>query len=136
MPAVDVLRAAVSEVEEYARVEVPQPPKTAVVGAAATDVVHLLAELVENATLFSPPQTRVDVRALTVPEGLLIEVEDRGLGLPPAELDQLNARLAEPPEFDLAESDRLGLFVVSRLAARHGIGVRLRPSPYGGSRRR
>ncbi|MEU4698600.1 sensor histidine kinase [Nonomuraea dietziae] len=132
VPAVDVLRAAVSEVEEYARVEVPQPPKTAVVGAAATDVVHLLAELVENATLFSPPQTRVDVRALTVPEGLLIEVEDRGLGLPPAELDQLNARLAEPPEFDLAESDRLGLFVVSRLAARHGIGVRLRPSPYGG----
>ncbi|GAA2377206.1 sensor histidine kinase [Nonomuraea africana] len=132
VPVVDVLRAAVSEVEEYARVEVPQPPKTAVAGAAATDIVHLLAELVENATLFSPPRTRVDVRALTVPEGLLVEVEDRGLGLPPAELDQLNARLAEPPEFDLAESDRLGLFVVSRLAARHGIAVRLRPSPYGG----
>ncbi|MET9344412.1 nitrate- and nitrite sensing domain-containing protein [Nonomuraea sp. NPDC003804] len=132
VPAVDVLRAAVAEVEEYARVEVPQPPNVAVMGSAVTDVVHLVAELVENATLFSPPQTRVDVRAVGVPEGLQVDIEDRGLGLPEEELRELNARLAEPPEFDLAESDRLGLFVVARLAARHGIRVRLRPSPYGG----
>ncbi|MEU7893702.1 nitrate- and nitrite sensing domain-containing protein [Nonomuraea sp. NPDC049152] len=133
VPVMDVLRAAVAEVEEYARVEVAQPPRVAVTGSVVTDVVHLLAELVENATLFSPPQTRVDVRAHSVPEGLQIDVEDRGLGLPEAELSQLNARLAEPPEFDLAESDRLGLFVVARLAARRGIKARLQPSPYGGT---
>ncbi|MFE3449816.1 nitrate- and nitrite sensing domain-containing protein [Nonomuraea sp. NPDC059194] len=130
--AVDVLRAAVAEVEEYARVEVAQPPALAIAGPVVTDVVHLLAELVENATLFSPPLTRVDVRAHRVAEGLQVDIEDRGLGLPEAELGQLNARLAEPPEFDLAESDRIGLFVVARLAARHGIRARLRPSPYGG----
>ncbi|MFD1938363.1 nitrate- and nitrite sensing domain-containing protein [Nonomuraea mangrovi] len=132
VPVMDVIRAAVAEVEEYARVEVAQPPSVAVAGSVVTDVVHLLAELVENATLFSPPQTRVDVRAHSVSDGLQIDIEDRGLGLPEAELSQLNARLAEPPEFDLAESERLGLFVVARLAARRGITVRLRPSPYGG----
>ncbi|WP_431897038.1 sensor histidine kinase [Nonomuraea sp. bgisy101] len=132
VPVMDVIRAAVAEVEEYARVEVAQPPSVAVAGSVVTDVVHLLAELVENATLFSPPQTRVDVRAHSVSDGLQIDIEDRGLGLPEAELSQLNARLAEPPEFDLAESERLGLFVVARLAARRGIKARLRPSPYGG----
>lgn len=132
VPIVDVLRAAVAEVEEYARVEVLQPPKVALAGPAVTDVVHLVAELVENATLFSPPQTRVDLRSSTTPHGLTVEIEDRGLGLARTELDELNARLAEMPEFDLAESDRLGLFVVGRLAARHGIRITLAPSPYGG----
>ncbi|MBB6346525.1 sensor histidine kinase [Nonomuraea muscovyensis] len=132
VPVHDVLRAAVAEVEEYQRVEVLQPPPVAVLGNAVTDVAHLVAELVENATLFSPPQTRVDLRTTSTRSGITVEVEDRGLGLTRAELDELNARLAETPEFDLARSDRLGLFVVSRLASRHGIRVRLGPSPYGG----
>ncbi|MEV5888368.1 sensor histidine kinase [Nonomuraea fuscirosea] len=132
VPIHDVLRAAVAEVEEYERVEVMQPPPVALVGAAVTDVAHLIAELIENATLFSPPRTRVDVRCGSTPHGLMVEIEDRGLGLPRTELDELNDRLAKTPEFDLAQSDRLGLFVVSRLAARHGIKVTLAPSPYGG----
>ncbi|GGP13954.1 nitrate- and nitrite sensing domain-containing protein [Nonomuraea glycinis] len=132
VPIMDVLRAAVAEVEEYQRVEVLQPPPVALTGSAVTDVAHLMAELVENATLFSPPRTRVDLRTTTTPHGLTVEVEDRGLGLPRTELDELNTRLAEKPEFDLAQSDRLGLFVVGRLAARHGIKVSLSPSPYGG----
>jgi signal transduction histidine kinase len=132
VPILDVLRAAVAEVEEYERVEVMQPPSVALLGSAVTDVAHLMAELIENATLFSPPQTRVDVRSSATPHGLVVEVEDRGLGLPRAELDELNDRLTDAPEFDLAQSDRLGLFVVSRLATRHGIKVALVPSPYGG----
>ncbi|MGP4094194.1 sensor histidine kinase [Nonomuraea sp. KM90] len=132
VPILDVLRAAVAEVEEYERVEVLQPPQVALLGSAVTDVAHLIAELVENATLFSPPQTRVDVRSASTPHGVLVEVEDRGLGLPRVELDELNDRLTQMPEFDLAQSERLGLFVVSRLAARHGIKVTLAPSPYGG----
>ncbi|MFI7701910.1 nitrate- and nitrite sensing domain-containing protein [Nonomuraea sp. NPDC049480] len=132
VPVLDVLRAAVAEVEEYERVDVLQTPPLAVHGSAVTDVAHLMAELIENATLFSPPQTKVDVRTSTTPHGLMAEVEDRGLGLPRVELDELNDRLAKVPEFDLAQSDRLGLFVVSRLAARHGIKVTLTPSPYGG----
>ncbi|WP_327088249.1 nitrate- and nitrite sensing domain-containing protein [Nonomuraea sp. NBC_01738] len=132
VPILDVLRAAVAEVEEYQRVEVLQPPALAVRGTAVTDVVHLVAELVENATLFSPPQTRVDLRTSITPHGLTVEIEDRGLGLVRAELDELNTRLEQQPEFDLAQSDRLGLFVVARLATRQGIKVRLGPSPYGG----
>ncbi|NUR83554.1 MAG: sensor histidine kinase [Nonomuraea sp.] len=132
VPLVDVLRAAVAEVEEYQRVEVLTPPPVALVGAVVTDIAHLVAELVENATLFSPPQTRVDLRTSVTRDGVLVEVEDRGLGLPGEELEQYNTRLAEMPEFDLAQSDRLGLFVVARLAARHGIRVTLAASPYGG----
>ncbi|MEV0582849.1 nitrate- and nitrite sensing domain-containing protein [Nonomuraea sp. NPDC050310] len=132
VPVIDVLRAASAEVEEYARVELAMPPRVSLTGGAVADVIHLLAELIENATLFSPPTTRVDMRATSVPGGLLIEIEDRGLGLGQSELDELNARLAEPPEFDLAESDRLGLFVVGKLAARHDVRVTLGPSPYGG----
>ncbi|NBE96784.1 HAMP domain-containing protein [Nonomuraea sp. KC401] len=128
----DVLRAAVAEIEEYERVEVLQPPPVSLLGSVVTDVAHLMAELVENATLFSPPQTKVDVRSSSTAHGLMIEVEDRGLGLPRIELDELNDRLSKVPEFDLAQSDRLGLFVVGRLASRHGIKVTLAPSPYGG----
>ncbi|GII64071.1 hypothetical protein Skr01_41560 [Sphaerisporangium krabiense] len=133
VPMFDVVRAAVEEVEDYLRVHVAMPEEIALSGNAATDVIHLLAELVENATIFSPPHTHIEVRGERVARGFAIEVEDRGLGMPPEEMQQINARLAYPPEFDLADSDRLGLFVVGRLAARRGIKVSLRVSPYGGT---
>ncbi|MGW4638109.1 nitrate- and nitrite sensing domain-containing protein [Sphaerisporangium sp. NPDC004334] len=133
IPLYDVVRAAVEEVEDYLRVHVTMPESMSLAGTAATDVIHLLAELVENATMFSPPQTHVEVRGEMVARGFAIEIEDRGLGLSPEELEQINQRLADPPEFDLADSDRLGLFVVGRLAARRQIRVSLRPSPYGGT---
>jgi signal transduction histidine kinase len=129
---VDVLRAAVAEVEDYTRVDVAGESGAAVIGPAANDVVHLLAELVENATSFSPPHTKVEVRVEAVGSGAVVEVEDRGLGLTKAELANINARLASPPGFDLVASDHLGLFVVGQLAARHGITVALRRSHYGG----
>jgi signal transduction histidine kinase len=134
VPIFDVVRSAVLEVEDYTRVTVlPMPQAPLLVGAAVTDVIHLIAELVENATVFSPPNTVVHVRSMVAANGFALEVEDRGLGLNQATLDELNAKLADPPEFDLADSDRLGLFVVARLAARHGIKVVLRPSPYDGT---
>lgn len=133
VPLIDVVRAAISEVEDYTRITMAPMPEIAIAGATVADVVHLIAELLENATIFSPPQTRVEVRAEVVANGLAVEVEDRGLGLAPEEYDEINRRLADPPEFDLADSDRLGLFVVGQLAARHEIGVVLRGSPYGGT---
>ncbi|MEU7854266.1 nitrate- and nitrite sensing domain-containing protein [Nonomuraea sp. NPDC049141] len=130
----DVVRAAVLEVEDYTRVTIaPMPNAPMLVGAAVTDVIHLIAELVENAAVFSPPDTTVHIRSMTAANGFALEVEDRGLGLNQATLDELNARLADPPEFDLADSDRLGLFVVSRLAVRHSIKIALRRSPYDGT---
>jgi len=129
----DVVRAAVEEVEDYPRVTIGVPHGPSVVGAVATDVIHLIAELVENATVFSPPHTPVRVHGDTVAKGYAIEVEDRGLGISPEETARLNALLADPPEFDLADSDRLGLFVVAQLAVRHDIRVFLRPSPFGGT---
>ncbi|SFJ93627.1 Histidine kinase-, DNA gyrase B-, and HSP90-like ATPase [Streptosporangium canum] len=129
----DVVRAAVEEVEDYQRVTVNVPQGPAVVGTVVTDVIHLVAELVENAAIFSPPHTTVNIQGEMVARGYAIEVEDRGLGISPDEMAQLNRRLADPPEFDLADSDRLGLFVVTQLAARHGIRVSLRPSPFGGT---
>ncbi|MFC6079672.1 sensor histidine kinase [Sphaerisporangium aureirubrum] len=133
VPLYDVVRAAVEEVEDYLRVHLTIPENLALSGAATTDVIHLLAELVENATIFSPPHTHVEVRGEAVARGFVIEVEDRGLGLTHEEMADINQRLADPPEFDLADSDRLGLFVVGRLAARRGIRVSLRTSPYGGT---
>ena len=133
VPVVDVLRAAIAEVEDYVRVDVASESRDAVVGAAVNDIIHLIAELVENATTFSPPTTRVEIRADIVGNGFAVEIEDRGLGLTAGELASINQRLASPPEFDLANSDQLGLFVVGQLAARHGIRVSLRESPYGGT---
>ncbi|MBT2231495.1 ATP-binding protein [Nonomuraea sp. NEAU-A123] len=134
VPLFDVVRAAVLEVEDYTRVTIaPMPNSPLLVGAAVTDVIHLIAELVENAAVFSPPDTTVHIRSMTAANGFALEVEDRGLGLNQATLDELNARLADPPEFDLADSDRLGLFVVSRLAVRHSIKISLRRSPYDGT---
>src|SRR5256886_213965 len=133
VPVVDILRAAVAEVEDYVRVDVASESDDLVAGNTVSDVIHLIAELVENAAAFSPPNTRIEVRAERVGTGLVAEVEDRGLGLSPAELDDINARLASPAEFDPAHSEQLGLFVVSRLAARHAIKVSLRRSMYGGT---
>ncbi|MBG0825268.1 sensor histidine kinase [Planomonospora sp. ID91781] len=134
VPVFDVVRSAVLEVEDYTRVTVlPMPDAPLLIGGAVTDVIHLVAELVENATAFSPPGTAIHVRGMPAANGFSIEVEDRGLGLGQVCVDTLNGRLADPPEFDPADSDRLGLFVVSRLAARHGIRVVLRPSPYDGA---
>ncbi|SES45749.1 Histidine kinase-, DNA gyrase B-, and HSP90-like ATPase [Streptomyces sp. yr375] len=129
----NVIRAAVSEVEDYARVEVRQLPEAAVIGTAVADLTHLLAELVENAAQFSPPHTRVRVTGEPVGNGYAVEVEDRGLGMGKETLAEANRRIAQSEALDLFDSDRLGLFVVSRLAARHDIKVHLRTSPYGGT---
>jgi len=133
VPLVEVLRGAIGEIEDYVRVDMVTESRDFMPGAAVADVTHLLAELIENATLYSPPNTRVQVRASRVAKGYVVEIEDRGLGIHEDLLTALNERLARPPEFDLANSDQLGLFVVSRLAARHGIKVALRVSAYGGT---
>jgi anti-sigma regulatory factor (Ser/Thr protein kinase) len=129
----NVVRAAVSEVEDYARVEVRQLPEASVVGAGVADLTHLLAEIVENAAQFSPPHTRVRITGEPVGNGYAVEVEDRGLGMGKETLSEANRRIEQSEALDLFDSDRLGLFVVSRLAARHGIKVHLRTSPYGGT---
>ncbi|MGW0965905.1 nitrate- and nitrite sensing domain-containing protein [Streptomyces sp. NPDC002516] len=129
----NVVRAAVSEVEDYARVEVRQLAEAAVVGGAIADLTHLLAEVVENAAQFSPPHTRVRITGEPVANGYAIEVEDRGLGMGKERIAEANLRIERSEALDLYDSDRLGLFVVSRLSARHGIKVRLRTSPYGGT---
>ncbi|GAA3765413.1 hypothetical protein HDA32_001690 [Spinactinospora alkalitolerans] len=137
MPLVDVLRGAISETEDYERVRLRSAPKVRVQGFAVADVVHLIAELVENAAQFSPADSHVDVNSGRVPNGLAVDVEDRGLGMTGDAYAEANRTLAHPPEFDvmaLTEEPRLGLFVVARLAARHGVRVRLCPSPYGGTR--
>ena len=130
---VDVMRGAIAEVEDYARVSVATRSQAALAGSAVADVIHLLAELIENATTLSPPYTSVRVSGDTVANGFAIEVEDRGLGMNPARLAELNDRLANPPEFNPSDSEQLGLFVVSQLAKRHGIRVTLKASPYGGT---
>ncbi|MFD0349905.1 sensor histidine kinase [Kitasatospora aburaviensis] len=137
VPVVNVLRSAVSETENYSRVVVQGVPRTSLSGQAVADVIHLIAELIENGTTFSPPYTQVQVSAQEVPKGLAVEVEDRGLGMGEEDYERLNDYLANPPELDvsaLGDDLRLGLFVVARLAARHDIQVTLRPSPYGGTR--
>ncbi|KDN81859.1 putative two-component system sensor kinase [Kitasatospora cheerisanensis KCTC 2395] len=133
VPLTDVVRAAVAEVEEYARVDVHRLPRAAVTGPAVADLTHLLAELVENATGFSPPHTKVHIRGEQVGTGYVVEIEDRGLGMGPEALADANRRIAAGEQVDLFDSDRLGLFVVSRLARRHGVRVALRPSAYGGT---
>ncbi|MDX3452571.1 nitrate- and nitrite sensing domain-containing protein [Streptomyces sp. ME02-8801-2C] len=129
----NVVRAAVSEVEDYARVEVRQFPEASVEGTAVADLTHLLAEIVENAAQFSPPHTRVRITGEPVGNGYAVEVEDRGLGMGKETLAEANRRIEQSEALDLFDSDRLGLFVVSRLAARHDIKVHLRTSPYGGT---
>ncbi|MEV4725327.1 sensor histidine kinase [Micromonospora humida] len=122
----DVLRGAISEVEAYDRVDISRVEPAGLLGRAVADVIHLLAELIENATAFSPPERRVEVAGAPAVDGYLVEITDHGLGMTPQAVEDANKRLASPPEFDPADSARLGLFVVSRLAARHGVRVTLR----------
>jgi signal transduction histidine kinase len=133
VPLVEVLRGAIGEIEDYTRVDLRANTDDSITGGAVADVTHLLAELIENAANYSPPGTRVTVSAAVAAGGLAIEIEDRGLGIPAQTLAVLNDRLANPPEFNLADTDQLGLLVVSRLAARQEIRVALRGSPYGGT---
>jgi signal transduction histidine kinase len=133
VPVIDVLRGAIAEVEDFTRVRVITESADAVASSAVADVIHLLAELIENGTTCSPANTEVTVRADRVANGFVIEIEDRGIGISEDELARINDRLANPPEFDLADSDRLGLFVVARLAAKHHIKIVMRPSAYGGT---
>ncbi|MFK4147129.1 nitrate- and nitrite sensing domain-containing protein [Streptomyces sp. NPDC004065] len=129
VPLVDVLRAASSEVEQYERIELSGVPEAEIHGRAVTDLVHLLAELLENATTFSSPQTKVRVTATRLPDGrVMIEIHDKGIGLTAEDFADINHKLANPPTVDVAISQRMGLFVVGRLADRHGIRVQLRPS--------
>ncbi|MGW7289926.1 nitrate- and nitrite sensing domain-containing protein [Streptomyces sp. NPDC054847] len=129
VPLVDVLRAASSEVESYERIELTGVPETEIHGQAVTDLVHLLAELLENATTFSSPQTKVRVTATRLPDGrVMVEIHDKGIGLTAEDFADINHKLANPPTVDAAVSQRMGLFVVGRLADRHGIRVQLRPS--------
>ncbi|WP_128378473.1 nitrate- and nitrite sensing domain-containing protein [Streptomyces cavernae] len=129
----DVVRASVAEVEDYERIEVRRLPRIAVTGPAVADLTHLVAELLENATVFSPPHTAVQVLGERVANGFTLEIHDRGLGMAPEALLDANLRLAETPEFELSDTDRLGLFVVSRLAQRQNVRVSLQQSPYGGT---
>ncbi|SEN99801.1 sensor histidine kinase [Actinacidiphila rubida] len=129
VPLVDVLRAAASEVEAYARIELVGIPETDIHGSAVTDLVHLLAELLENATTFSSPQTKVRVTATRLPDGrVMVEIHDRGIGLTAEDFADINRKLANPPTVDVEIAKRMGLFVVGRLSQRHGIRVQLRPS--------
>lgn len=129
VPLVDVIRAASSEVEQYERIELSGVPEAEIHGRAVTDLVHLLAELLENATTFSSPQTKVRVTATRLPDGrVMIEIHDKGIGLTPEDFADINHKLANPPTVDVAISQRMGLFVVGRLSDRHGIRVQLRPS--------
>jgi signal transduction histidine kinase len=133
VPFVDVLRAAVAEVEDYTRIKVTANTRAAIGGPAVADVIHMVAELAENAVVFSPPNTPVLITGDVVGRGFAVEIEDRGLGLSDERRAQLNDLLENPPAFDLSGSDQLGLFVASQLAKKHNIRISLRGSPYGGT---
>ncbi|GAA3185917.1 MULTISPECIES: sensor histidine kinase [Streptomyces] len=131
----EVLRSAIAEVEQYPRIKLVPQIEGTLRGHAVADVIHLLAELVENASVYSDPQTHVLLRAQLVTSGLAVEVEDRGLGMTPEERTRMNGLLADPEHVDmdaLLADGRIGLFVVSSLARRHGIAVRLESNIYGG----
>ncbi|MDJ1131107.1 ATP-binding protein [Streptomyces iconiensis] len=131
----EVLRSSIAEVEQYPRVKLVPPIEGTLRGHAVADVIHLLAELIENATVYSAPQTQVLLRAQHVTAGLAVEVEDRGLGMTAAEQNHMNAVLSEPEQIDVPEllrDGRIGLFVVSALARRHGVVVQLQNNIYGG----
>ena len=133
VPLVDVLRAAVAEVEDYTRIRVTATTRAGLAGPAVGDVIHMIAELAENAAIFSPPNTPVLIGGDVVGRGFAIEIEDRGLGMSEEQRAEINGRLSNPPPFDLSGSDQLGLFVASQLAKRHNVKIALRSSPYGGT---
>src|SRR5271166_881232 len=133
VPLVDVLRAAISEIEQYERVVLNVQPGIVVVGQAVNDAVHLVAEIVENATTFSPEDTQVYVSGQPLSSGgVLLDITDNGVGISDQEMSHANWRLDNPPVVDVAVSRRMGLFVVGRLAARHGVRVRMRHAQAGG----
>ncbi|HEX5188814.1 MAG TPA: nitrate- and nitrite sensing domain-containing protein, partial [Streptosporangiaceae bacterium] len=132
VPIVDVMRAAAAEVEDYTRVRVNSRTSATLAGHAVADVIHLLAELLENAATFSPANTPVRVDGERVGRGVVIEIEDRGLGMSEDQLARINATLADPPLFDLSGSDQLGLFIAGQLGKRHDVRITLRGSAYGG----
>ncbi|MEU7452537.1 sensor histidine kinase [Streptosporangium roseum] len=133
VPMIDVVRGSLAEIEDYTRVDVLPLGDVALDGRAVSDVIHLIAELVENAASFSPPYTTVQVSGHIVAHGYAIEIEDRGLGMSPEDIAGANERIANPPELKLSGNARLGLYVVSRLAERHEIRVTFKASPYGGT---
>jgi signal transduction histidine kinase len=133
VPFVDVLRAAVAEVEDYTRIRVTTGTRAALAGPAVADVIHLIAELAENATIFSPPNSPVRIHGDIVGRGYAVEIEDRGLGITGDKLAEINQNLAHPPQLDLSGSEQLGLFVAGQLARRHDIRITLQESAYGGT---
>ncbi|MFI6289650.1 nitrate- and nitrite sensing domain-containing protein [Streptomyces sp. NPDC051018] len=133
VPLAEIVAAAVAEIEDYARVVVPPMPPVGVAAPVVADVIHLVAELAENAATYSPPHTQVTMRTGRVGNGFVLEIDDRGLGLDAEELDRVQRILARPHDFNPARDERLGLYVVGQLAERHGIGVTLTRSPYGGT---
>jgi signal transduction histidine kinase len=133
VPFIDVLRAAVAEVEDYTRIRVTTGTRAALAGPAVADVIHLIAELAENATIFSPPNTQIRVHGDIVGRGYAVEIEDRGLGVSGEKLAEINQNFAHPPQFDLSGSEQLGLFVAGQLGRRHDIRITLQASPYGGT---
>ncbi|MFE6926054.1 nitrate- and nitrite sensing domain-containing protein [Nocardia sp. NPDC057663] len=133
----DIVRSAIAETEHYQRVDLARVPDVSIVGRAVADTIHLLAELVDNATAFSPPESKVEVTAQVVGKGIAIDVTDQGLGMSEADLQLANENFRNPPDFTvttLSDNSRLGLFVVSQLASRHNATVRLTESAYGGVR--
>ena len=137
VPLLNVLRSAQGEVQDYRRIRIETESRVWISERAVGPLVHVLAELMENAVAFSKPPTPVEVTAAPVARGLAIEIEDRGMGLEPDQYAQANALMVAPPRMDVlsrADDARLGLYVVARLAANLGVKVELRPSPYGGTR--
>jgi hypothetical protein len=132
VPIVDVMRAAAAEVEDYKRIRVTARTGSALAGHAVADVIHLLAELLENAATFSPANTPVRMDGDRVGRGVVVEIEDRGLGMSQDQIASINKTLLDPPLFDLSGSDQLGLFIAGQLGRRHDVRVTLRSSAYGG----
>ncbi|MFY1588212.1 nitrate- and nitrite sensing domain-containing protein [Micromonospora sp. WMMD734] len=132
VPVADVVRLALGEIEDYTRVDVQVPPEVVAAPAIVGDLVLTLAELMENATVFSPPHTRVVVTAETTDDGARLAVIDQGIGMSGQRLAEENARFTRRERLDLAPSEVLGLFVVGRLARRHGWTVELAATPGGG----
>ncbi|GAB3562811.1 ATP-binding protein [Amycolatopsis endophytica] len=137
VPLLDIVRSAVAETEQYNRITFGTVPELPVLGRAVADLVHLLAELADNAISFSPPESRIEVRGNPVGKGAVVEIDDQGLGMPEEECARLNAMFRDPPDFGvmaLTSDTRIGFFVVARLARRHSIRVSLVESSYGGIR--
>ncbi|WP_280362606.1 nitrate- and nitrite sensing domain-containing protein [Nocardia wallacei] len=137
VPLVELVRSAVGETLDYTRVRIQRLPQVFVIGGVVADLIHLTAELVDNATSFSPPQSRVDITGNLVGKGVIVEISDQGVGMSAEDLERTNEMLRHPPDFGVATlsaDSRLGLFVVAQLGLRHGVSVRLAESDYGGTR--